>query len=371
MAILVEGTMVVITTSSLEGRFPGGAAAFAKQCPNSTYRSDGVLSGVSFMVPADAQRFARALTKHGFVDPSTAATGEVAVVDQSAGVLTKCDWLNVDLKMFRTAEGTAFGATVAWKEGADSTTFAAPSGWRPHSMVQIALSDLEQNYELVSTAEDPSGGGAVLGYKHRESGKIVYIGRPAIVSDDPEDRCADLFRAIAPLMSMPASSERSKIVADLCERAADLVAQTNGAQRGPLYAQGLAARLAGRWRIAEGAFRRVTELCPDDYEAWLELTWALGSLDRADEAVAAARRGVELRPDRCATHSNLAGALLQSGRADEALAAVARALELDPADAIAQGIRQRAQAGVQERPALEEHPAAESARRPWYARWFR
>jgi len=370
MAILVEGTTVVITTSSLDGRYPGGAAAFAKQCPNSTYRSDGVLSGVTFMVPADAQRFARALTKHGFVDPSTAATGEIAVVDQSAGILTNCDWLNVDLKMFRTAEGTAFGATVAWKEGGDSTTFAAPSGWRPHSMVQITQSDLEQNYELVSTAKDPSAG-AVLAYKHRESGKIVYIGRPAIVSDDPEDRCADLFRAIAPVMSMPASSERSKVLADLCERAADLVAQTNGAQRGPLYAQGLAARLAGRWRIAEGAFRRVTELCPDDYEAWLELTWALGSLDRADEAVAAARRGVELRPDRCPAHSNLAGALLQSGRADEALAPAERALELDPADAIAQGIRQRAQAGVQERSALQEPSAGEDTHRPWYARWFR
>ena len=79
----------MLTVSSLDARFPGGSEAFARQPPNSTYRSDGVLAGVTFMVPDDARAFTLTLTKHGFADPWVGETSDIAVIDQRQGFLTR------------------------------------------------------------------------------------------------------------------------------------------------------------------------------------------------------------------------------------------------------------------------------------------
>ena len=50
---------------------------------------------------------------------------------------------------------------------------------------------------------------------------------------------------------------------------------------------------------------------------------------------------------------------------DIAAQTIERALELDPADATNQRIREQAVAAVQERSALEDHPAGEDTHRPW------
>ena len=124
---------------------------------------------------------------------------------------------------------------------------------------------------------------------------------------------------------------------------------------------GIAARLASRWTVAERAFRRVTELWPEELDGWLELTWALATLDRPDGALAAAQRAVELRPDNPAALGNLASALLQNGRAKDALPVIHRALELDPSERKNQQIRDSVQAAATE-PELELEPADETDR---------
>ena len=166
---------------------------------------------------------------------------------------------------------------------------------------------------------------------------------------------------------MPSGRERSAVVAELCDRAAALVEETKGAERGPLMIHGVAARLANRWTVAERSFRRVTDLWPDELDGWLELTWALGTLDRADEAVVAAQRAADLCPESPAALGNLASALVQSGRAKEALPVIHRALELDPSDRKNRQIRDHVQAaGAEPEPAPETEPDL-----PWYKRWFR
>src|SRR5262245_9693015 len=371
MAILIDCTTVVITTASLDARFPGGCAAFAQRSPNRTYRSDGVLAAVSFMVFADALAFAVTLTKHGFVNPTSAVSEEIAVIDQTGGFLTKCDWLHVDMKAFRTAEGKPFGATIAWKGDAEPRTFAAPAGWTPHAIHQISLSELKEKYELVKVEQVGAGSGTVAAYRHRETGEMRYIGRPSIASEELRERCAALLSTLRTVSAMPVPKERAMRAADLFDRATALVEETSGAEIGPLYVQGVAARLAGRWSAAESAFRRVTEGWPDTLDAWLELTWALASLGRLDEAIAAARRGVERGPESAAAHGNLANALLQSGRPEEALPPADRALELDAADWKNQEIRKQVAAAINERRMAEERPVDAASDAPWYRRWFR
>ena len=371
MAILIEATTVVVTTLSLDRRFPGGSAAFGQQAPNATYRTDGVLAAVSFMVPADARIFARTLAKHGFADPWSAVTDEIAVIDQCQGFLTKSDWLTVDLKSVRAADGTSFGATIAWKGDDEPGTFAVPAGWYPHTMSQISEADLDQNYEMVKVDQDSSGGGSVLTYRHRETGQLLYVGRPSIVAQDAQEQFAALERTLGTLSSKLATRERSKSASELCDRATTLIEQTNRAPRGLFYIQGTAARMAGRWNVAESAFRRVTELWPDELDAWLELTWALSSLDRVDEAIAAARKSVELCPESAPAHGNLASALLQGGRPEDAMPAIERALELDPAEWSYQEIREQVISAVKEGNAIEGWSTDEMSNRPWYKRWFR
>ncbi|HEU4891274.1 MAG TPA: tetratricopeptide repeat protein [Vicinamibacterales bacterium] len=129
----------------------------------------------------------------------------------------------------------------------------------------------------------------------------------------------------------------------------------------------VAARLAGRWTVAERAFRRVTDLWPEEMGGWLELTWALGTLDRTAEAVVAAQRAVDLSPDSPATLGNLASALVQNGRAKEALPLIRRAIELDPSNWKNQQIRNHVEAAAAEPTvAPETEPDAS-----WYKRWFR
>jgi len=369
MAILIEGVTVVVPIASLHARFPGGLSAFEQQAPNATYRSDGIVAGISFMVLADAWVFVRTLVRHGFVDPSATRSSDVAVVEQQDGFLAPCDWLNMDLTTCNLPDGSPFPAVIAWMGATRPTTFAAPDGWSPRTMVGIAEDDLENNYELVKVDRHPESRGAVVAYRHRETGRMAYVGRPALEGQPPDEGYAALRQMLATVMAMPNSRERSARAVELCDRAGALVEDTKGAERGPLMIHGIAARLASRWTIAERAFRRVTELWPEELDGWLELTWALATLDRTDGALAAAQRAVELRPDNPAALGNLASALLQNGRAKEALPVIHRALELDPSEWKNQQIRDSVQAAAAE-PELE--PADETEpKSPWYKRWFR
>ena len=201
MAILIEGVTVVVPVVSLHTRFPGGLSAFEQQAPNATYRSDGIVAGISFMVLADAWVFVRTLVGHGFVDPSATRSSDVAVVDQQAGFLAPCDWLNMDITTCNLPDGSPFPAVIVWMGATRPTTFAAPDGWSPRTMVRIADDDLEKNYELVKVDRHPEGRGAVVAYRHRETGRMGS--RPAgaggattgrglrCASEDARDRPGD------------------------------------------------------------------------------------------------------------------------------------------------------------------------------------
>jgi hypothetical protein len=366
MAVLVEGTTVVVRNSALEKRFPGGVSGFQGRVSNNTYRSDGILSSVSFMVPADAHVFARALSNHGFCDPSTTSSDEIAIIDQSAGFLTPCDWLDVDLRTFSMTDGRIFGATAAWIHGEEPPAFAASPAWHPQKLEQVSQDDLEQNYEVAKVHHDPGSGGVVIAYRHRETGRMLHIGRPAPPGfSDLQERCSALGRELAQVVEMP-SWERRAAADSLCNRAREMVEETNSEQPGPLFIEGIAARLAGRWSVAEPAFRKVTALLPDRLDGWLELTQALGHLDRLDEAEAAARQAVAVQADSPAALGNLASALLQRCKPEAALPFIERALALDPSDKMNQRIREKVRDALHERVA-----ECDSDGGPWYRRWFR
>jgi len=363
MAVVIEATTIVVLLSALERRFPGGVAAFAQQAPNMTFHSDGQLAAVSVMAPGDTRLVVGQLTKHGFADPLKTPSNEICIVDQSKGFLTPCDWLSLDLRAFSTAEGEQFGATIAWV-GDEPGAFAAPRGWTPRRIEQISTEDLARHYEIVKVHRNETGG-AVTAYRHRETGRLMYIGRPAPATDDVQERSAALARELSAVLAMPPSAKRHAAAADLCRRATELADATGREEANPLLVEGVVARSIGRWTVAESAFRRITERWPDLIDGWLEWTWALSSLERLEEAEAAARRAVDLKEDSAAARGNLATVLLQRGKPEDALAAAERAIELDPSEANLRKILE------QVRRALDERGPERSSNIPWYRRWLR
>ena len=367
MAVLVEGVTVLVTNAALQHRFPGGPAAYEQQCPNATYRSDGRLSAVSFMVVDDAKRYTATLAGYGLADPWANASNEIAVVDEGEGFLTRCDSVTLDLRTFPDDRGGTFGAILAWLPGEELETFVAPAGWRPHRLEQVSGEELERSYEVLRIDRTPDGLGAVVVYRHRETGRMLCVGRPVLPDvDEAATRYVALRDELRRVQALPVSRTRDEALASLSDRITDLAKSTDYREPGPLLLQGIAARLSGRWNAAEQAFRKVTELRPELLDGWLELTWALAKQDRLKQAEASARRAIDVDANSAAAYGNLAGVLLQNGQAAAALPAITRAVELDPADALNQTILQ------QVRDALRQGSIGEAdADVPWYKRLFK
>lgn len=76
--------------------------------------------------------------------------------------------------------------------------------------------------------------------------------------------------------------------------------------------------------------RKVTEVTPDDADAWRELGGALTYLGRLDEAGAAFRRATDLRPSDTRVLVDLGHVVLGSGQADEAVTYFEQARTYEP-----------------------------------------
>ena len=100
----------------------------------------------------------------------------------------------------------------------------------------------------------------------------------------------------------------------------------------------MAARLLARWDLAEKSFRAVTILQPTFLAAWHDLTWALASLGRLEEAESTARETITRSLDDPASLGNIASVLRERGKLDEALQTIRRALELKAGDRINEAI---------------------------------
>ena len=357
MALAIDGICVVISSNTVELRFPGGIAAYEKECPNATYCSDGKICRVAFMVESDARAFAERLTNYGFRSPSNEAS-EVALVAQRFGLLHPCGWLELDLRTIVAADGRRLGATIAWLRGEDPAKIVAPAGWNPGEMQMMSGADVQNSYEFVEAKE--RGGGRVETYRHLETGQLIHIGRPATpMAPGVQRRYLDLCNELKTLEERPFAVGREQRAAIL-ERTAQLVKDSGAKEPGPLLLRGIAARFLKQWELAAESFRAVTTLRPDFVDGWLDLTWALAMLGELEEAEACARQAVTLDPRSGPALGNLASVLLQRGNVDEAFTSINRALECDPTDGknqlILESIRK-----------ARFQPAPE-ARQPWYRR---
>ena len=366
MAIAFGGYAVVVKHTSLERLFPGGVAAYSAQAPNGTYASDGNICAVSFMIIDDATAWTKHLVAFGLSDPLNTPSPDIAIVDQTARRLTQNDWLKVGCRAVADASGQTTEVPLAWTVDETAVSFTPPPGWQPPTLDMMDFRDFQENYEEVVDHEQRAGSGRVIAYRDRRNGRIRYVGRPAVHVSEEHRKYQELAHRLTRLLAMPISKPRDDELPSFLNEAASLVKASDNKAWQPLFAQGVAARLLRKWTLAAESFRKVTVLNPSLLDGWLELTWALATLDRVDEAEISARRAVEINPKSAPALGNLSSVLLQLGRREEALQVITHAVELDPTDTKNQLILSRLRTRPPDIDRLPEKPD-----RPWYKRWTR
>ena len=312
------------------------------------YCADDSINRVAFQTKAEAHDHVSRLVSAGLSGPSSASP-DVVIATSSRGPLASCDWLELAERSF-LKDGQQYTVTVAALRGAPATDVVAPDNWRPGAINATSIANLQANYELLGVAR--RDGAQVETYRHRKTGELMYV--PGLDMTLVQERYEQFLKELGSLEQMRGPQQKEAAAA-LLERVTPLVDGTEMREPGPLMVQAMSARLAGRWEIAERAFRAVTVLRPSFVGAWLDLTWALASLGRVEEAESNARHALTLEPDNARALSNLAAVLRERGQLDEALTTIKRAIALQKGDRVMEEVldRIRKDQGV-----------------PWYKRLF-
>jgi hypothetical protein len=163
MAVSVGFYSVVVRTSTIKVRFPGGMRAFEKASPNASFCADDYLARVGFMAFDDASAYLEWLHSLGFV-VSDGSSSEIALVREDKGHLMPCDWLDL---------GLVNGHPVAWLAGAEPGSAVIPACDHTGTRGPLSAEELEEEYEFLGHDQ------GVETHRSRSTGELVYIARGA------------------------------------------------------------------------------------------------------------------------------------------------------------------------------------------------
>ncbi len=174
MAVLVEGISVIVRMTSIHERFPGGWEAFRARSPNQTLCGDGEIARLGFMSPADAEAFVRSLEQYGIVYRVQGKARDVVVVDQVAGPMVACDWIefgNVNLG----PDGTQRVAACRQSQST-ITTLATPESWAFENSLSASFGFVPDG-QLSKSLRFLRHEDGLDVYLNELTGAEVYIGR--------------------------------------------------------------------------------------------------------------------------------------------------------------------------------------------------
>jgi hypothetical protein len=166
MSVLVEAISVLVTSSTLAAKYPGGVEQYELDAPNDTYCSDGHLTRVGFMAPLDVKAFVNKLRELGLAFHDGRQFVDIAVVDQHQGPTSLCPWLECGRhpKWF----------ALAWLRGMSPSPMAAPRDWTVDQSAQLHFVSQEDAHSSILPLLRDGMVDSVLDYA---TGKIVYVGR--------------------------------------------------------------------------------------------------------------------------------------------------------------------------------------------------
>lgn len=136
MAVLIEGTSVVVRVNALLQRFPGGWEAFEHIVPNQTLCADNEIVRVGFMSPQDVELFVRKLQGAGLEFLRDGEAIDIAVADQMRGLTSNCAWLEFGrVDMGREGQRVSACRLV----GSKLMQVATPPGWKFEDSLSSSL----------------------------------------------------------------------------------------------------------------------------------------------------------------------------------------------------------------------------------------
>ncbi len=368
MAVLVEGTSVIVRRDSIVARFKGGREAFEDILPTSPSCRDDDIVGVYFMDPRDADAFIEVLEMWGLVYLKDDNCVDMAVVDQKNGPIRPARWLQFIPDHFPT-DGPGNKVSGCWFirdtlhnmygirmpdgwEPGGRIMFYVPKGWSYETSISKVCRSIPRE-EVQDRLKFLRREGSVDVYLDRKTGKEVYTGRPVIEGQGDAAVHSRIEKVHHEIFAIEREMERLRSRGDEeglarlsyhlgCELL-PAVRQTawNGSRQNMCFSYHTAGRillLLGRRDEAQIAFRRAHDLQPEILNPLLELVRCLGEQDRHEEALPFARRAVDVEPESAAALGNLAACLLRCGQREEARLALDRAIELDPGDEINQNL---------------------------------
>ena len=329
MAVLVDGSSVVVRNATLEQHYPGGQAAYREDCPNATFCADEHVSRVGFMRPDDAEAFEASLAGQ-WLAPFRLSPGEqVALVDGHSLTLRTCTWLEL---------GRWGTAPIAWLKGTRRGDLHTPAGWDASRVLQyVSKEQASDQLEFVGMQE------GVEVYRHTLTGETLYVGRTSAVSKDQRDRHSHAYQEACQLiqglilldgrppavLDAPARDRLSRALALFAE-----VVQINPQNWPAMWQLGkIHQRLGDRERCLQW-FARAHLVRPDQPDVAREASIAAMELGRVDEAVRYCERALQAQPADPGLLANLGLALLLTGRPTDAHAKLLLAQRFGPSDAI-------------------------------------
>ncbi|MFF4575680.1 hypothetical protein [Streptomyces sp. NPDC001410] len=189
MSVVIEALTVVVPQARVGAGYPGGLAGYQAHCPNATWRCDGLLTAISFMVPEDVEAFVlqtERMSRLSFRSEQGTSV-DIAVVDQHDGPTLPCPWLSFEVR----PEGYAVASLI----GASPTALATPQGWTLEQARTLTFRTPEQMDEELEWVREEGG---VDVYVDRQ-GREQYIGHPTL---RPETNSTNIERLYADLFDL-------------------------------------------------------------------------------------------------------------------------------------------------------------------------
>ncbi len=161
MAVLIEGTSVVVRVDALLERFPGGWEAFKRIVSNQTLCADNEIVRIGFMSPQDVEPFVKKLQGAGLEFLRDGEAIDIAVADQIRGLTSKCTWLEfgqVDMS------GKGQRVSACRLVGSQLMQVVTPPGWQFEG-------SLSSTFGFVPSEHAAKG----MKYLRHENGLDVYL----------------------------------------------------------------------------------------------------------------------------------------------------------------------------------------------------
>ena len=171
MPVLVEASSVIVRVDAIRKRYDGGWDEFRDTVPNQSLTCDNELARIGFMTNEDVDRYIAELEAKGLCFLKDGQAQDIAVVDQAAGLITPCDWLEVG-----HMGGESRRVTACRLAGGEETMLFTPTGWEYEGSASQTLRYIAQG-ELTETHEYLGRKDHLDVYRERATGKLIYVGR--------------------------------------------------------------------------------------------------------------------------------------------------------------------------------------------------